>query len=219
MSEIGTVTEGHGSCSTPCLPSFITASSIANKLGWVPSLQRLFRQHVQSHPVQGWTMPTGDIYAAIVELLCLPGGLDSFENRVATFDPKGRGLLRAISDAAKRQLPPPINRPKTPVALMKALIDREEWDIAAWLAWSLFEVPSQNSQPNGFEEIYELVQSHEELTSRLGDYLQKEGWSRELNRESEAPMHSGTSEEGTERIALEERWSEEINALIQRLSK
>jgi len=221
MSKIDTPTYGQAGGSALCLPPFITAGSIAKKLGWVPSLQRHFREYVQSHPVQGWTMPDGgDIYAAIFELLCLPGGLASFENSVAGFDSKGRGLLRAIFDAAMRQLPPSKDkRPRTTFALMKALVSLEEWEAAAWIAWSRLEILNQDSEPDDFAKVYELVDCHDELTLRLGNYFEDGGWSRELNHEAEEAARDIPAAKGVERAALEQRWRNEINDLTQRLAE
>jgi hypothetical protein len=85
MDDASTTAKSMSDVAHGHMPPFITAAGIAEKLNWAPSLQRLFRQHVQSHPVSGWFAADEDLYVSICELLRLPGGLASFESRVARF--------------------------------------------------------------------------------------------------------------------------------------
>jgi hypothetical protein len=203
------------------LPPFITASGIAEKLNWAPSLQRLFRQHVQSHSVPGWTIADGDLYPSIYELMRLPGGLAFFENRVADFDSKrGRGLLRALFEAGSRQLSPDLKtRPRSSFALMSTMIRQEKWDLAAWMAWSQLEIPGLKGERDGAATVDELVDSHKELALRLGEYWTQKGWLRGSGDEAETPTSPAAAGEVAEGAFLELRWREELDDLVHRLSK
>jgi hypothetical protein len=201
------------------LPSFITAASLAEKLDWVPSLQRLFRQQVQSHPVPGWKLVERDLYSSIYELLSLPNGLVIFEDRVSGFDSKKRGLLKALFDAGWRQLPPDSKfRPRSDSALMSAMIRQEAWDIASWMAWSQFEIAGSKSERDGAEAVRDLVETHSELATRLGQYWIQEGWLRGPDDGAEGSIDDA-SDEGTARALLELHWREEIAELGRRLSE
>jgi hypothetical protein len=61
MDDVRTNVDAKGDGADFHLPLFITAGSIAEKLNWAHSLQRLFRQHVQTHPIPGWTIADGDV--------------------------------------------------------------------------------------------------------------------------------------------------------------
>ena len=200
------------------LPSFITGASLAEKLDWAPSLQRLFRQQVQSQPVPGWTPSDVDLYSSICDLLCLPGGLAIFEDRVAGFDSKKRGLLRALIDAGWRHLPSDTKfRSRSPAALLSAMIRQEAWDIASWMAWSQCEIGESKSERKDAATVYEIVEAHSELVTRLGDYWANQGWSRGSYDEAQMSADHASGEEETAGALLELSWHEEIAGISRRL--
>ena len=220
MDDVSTIAHSGRVARTARLPSFITGESLAERLDWVPSLQRLFRQQVQSHPVPGWTLADGDLYSSVCDLLRSPNGLAIFEHRVAAFDSKKRGLLKALFDAGGRQLPTDSKaRPRSASAMMSAMIRQEAWDIASWMAWSQFEIGGSGAEHNGAETVRNLVEEHSELATRLGEYWTQEGWLRGLDDQVERSVNDAASDEEAASALLELSWREEIADLGRRLSE
>ena len=200
-----------------CLPPFVTAPNVADKLGWAPSLQRHFREHVKSNPIPGFVLAEGEIYESIAELLRLPAGLASFEARVSNFDAKRRGLLKGLFEGGQRSLPANTKlRPRTPFRLMSALVKAEVWDQAAWMAWAQLEMPSGDVDRSA--AVQELVEEHEELALRLSDYWTRRAWLRGSNDATgQSPFSAMTTKESTDEATLKSLWREEIDGLVRRL--
>ena len=207
------------------LPTFVTATAVAELLEWAPSLQRQFRQRAKSHHIPGWSPPDGDLYLGIVELLRLPNGLTQFSTLVSAFDSKRRDLLRAVSGAAWHDIPVRgMDRPRSPNAVLSSLITQRSWDLAAWFSWCHLEVRSAESEAEGKDRFVELIGSSHEITLRLGDYWTKQGWLRGSKCDtgssriasSEAPPQEGDDEGDIAIVEL--RWHEQVDALVHRLS-
>jgi hypothetical protein len=102
---------------------------------------------------------------------------------------------------------------------MSAMIRQEMWDLAAWMAWSQLEIPALKGERDGVATVYELVDSHEELALRLGDYWTQLGWLRESDNNGEPPSPAVAAGEVAEGTLLELRWREELDDLALRLSE
>lgn len=216
MDERSTTSLFKACPSDAVVPPFINPESIEEKLNWVPSLQRLFRQHVQLHPVPNWTFYDGNLYVSIYELLRLPDGLARFEDSVKTFDPKGRGLLKTLLEASSRRLSSDLKtRPRSSFGIMSAMIKQGEWDLAAWLAWTHLELPSLVGSRGSGVVTLDLIDEEKELVTRLGPYWTHKGWLRSSSEEIGNSMQRPAVNASISNATLEACWKETIDDLAR----
>lgn len=212
-----TLLKQSGSLLAP-MPPFITARSIAERLSWVPSLQRQFRQQVQSNPIAGWSLNNDDLFASIAELLALPSGLNYFEDRVRGFDSKGRGLLNAIRNGALRQsfsgMKPKL---RSDLDIMSALVRQELWELGAWIAWTILERPSVIGKQGDGPEALEAIAAQTEITDRLGEYWTGKGWLRNANGPPNPMTPVRLLPNASEAPTIASEWQEAISTLVKQL--